>query len=76
MTGAVSSKRYLKPVKLFIVGMSRKFDAQWIRAIEVVLEPTFPLFLRREQDEAGTLAVGTYTAGFFWQESREDVNLE
>jgi hypothetical protein len=40
MTGTVSSKRYLKPVKLFIVGMSRKFDAQWIRAIEVVLEPT------------------------------------
>lgn len=27
-------------------------------------------------DEAETLAVGTYTAGFFWQKSREDVNLE
>ena len=27
-------------------------------------------------DETGTLIVGTYTAGFFWQESREDVNLE
>jgi hypothetical protein len=40
MTGTVSLRRYLKPVKLFIVGMSRKFDAQWIRAIEVVLEPT------------------------------------
>ncbi len=26
-------------------------------------------------DEAGTLAAGTYTAGFFWQESTEDVNL-
>jgi hypothetical protein len=25
-------------------------------------------------DEAGTLAIGTYTAGFFWQESEEDVN--
>jgi len=40
MTGTVSSKRYLKPVKLFVVGINRKFDAQWIRAIEVVLEPT------------------------------------
>ena len=27
-------------------------------------------------DEAGALAVGTYTAGFFWQKPREDVNLE
>jgi hypothetical protein len=25
-------------------------------------------------DEAGALAVGTYTAGFFWQESRENFN--
>jgi len=25
-------------------------------------------------DEAVILAVGTYTASFFWQESREDVN--
>jgi hypothetical protein len=46
MTGTVSSKRYLKPVKLFIVGMSRKFDAQWIRAIEVVLEPTSPACIK------------------------------
>jgi hypothetical protein len=27
-------------------------------------------------DEAGALTVGTYTAGFFWQEPGEDVNLE
>jgi hypothetical protein len=27
-------------------------------------------------NEAGMFAVGTYTAGFFWQESGEDVNLE
>lgn len=27
-------------------------------------------------NEAGTLAVGPYTAGFFWQESGENVNLE
>jgi hypothetical protein len=27
-------------------------------------------------DEAGALAVGTYTAGFFWQESRHNVDLE
>ena len=26
-------------------------------------------------DERGTLAVGTYTAGFFWQQP-EDVNLQ
>ena len=26
--------------------------------------------------EAGILAVGPYTAGFFWQESKEDVNLK
>jgi hypothetical protein len=25
-------------------------------------------------DERRTLAVGPYLAGFFWQESREDVN--
>jgi hypothetical protein len=58
MTGTVSSKRYLKPVKLFIVGMSRKFDAQWIRAIEVVLEPTsHPPLLRplTESSEGGLI---------------------
>jgi len=27
-------------------------------------------------NEAGTLAVGPYTAGFFWQKPREDVNSE
>jgi hypothetical protein len=27
-------------------------------------------------DEAGTLAVGPYTAGFFWQEPKENANLE
>jgi len=39
MTGAVSSKRYSKPVKLFTVRMSRRSDVQWIRTIKVVLEP-------------------------------------
>jgi hypothetical protein len=56
MTGAIFSKRYLKPVKLFIVDMSRKFDAQWIRAIEVVLDPTsHPPLLRplTESSEGG-----------------------
>jgi len=27
-------------------------------------------------DEAGILAIGSYTAGFFWQKSREDVHLK
>jgi hypothetical protein len=27
-------------------------------------------------NEAGMLAVGTYTAGFFWQEPKENANLE
>ena len=27
-------------------------------------------------DERGTLAVGSYMAGFFWQQSREGVNFE
>ena len=27
-------------------------------------------------DEAGTLTLGTYTAGFFWQESREGFGLQ
>ena len=31
---------------------------------------------RADIDEVGTLVVGTYTAGFFWQESGEDVTLE
>jgi coenzyme F420-reducing hydrogenase delta subunit len=45
MTGAVSSKRYSKPVKIFIVQMSRRIDTQWIkRTIKVVSEPTFPFF--------------------------------
>ena len=27
-------------------------------------------------DEVGVLTIGAYTAGFFWQESREDFNLQ
>ena len=34
------------------------------------------LFFWVDIDEAGTLVVGTYTAGSFWQEPREDVNSE
>jgi hypothetical protein len=27
-------------------------------------------------DEVGTLAVSTYTAGFFWQETKENFSLQ
>ena len=65
MTGTVSLRRYLRPVKLFIVGMSRKFDAQWIRAIEVVLEPTSPPSSQKESSSQGMIEVvriNRYTA--------------
>jgi hypothetical protein len=49
MTGAVSSKEYLKPVKLFIVWMSRRIDVQWIGTIKVVLEPMSRSFVLSPQ---------------------------
>jgi len=44
--GAISSKRYSKPVKLFIAWMNRRINAQRIRTTEVVLE-TIPCFSPR-----------------------------
>ncbi|MGA2467651.1 MAG: hypothetical protein ABSH06_25305 [Thermodesulfobacteriota bacterium] len=54
----------------------------YLLQVEGGVEPTVhgPYRTKHERDNAAkqirALAVGTYTAGFFWQKPREDVNLE